>query len=288
MSSQELYWLSVDTDDLGHLPNIRGHPTRSSTPMPEWRMKGYVASDELLSAMDNFHEWITEGDRHVRIPVTLFVIAEQLDCPAFAARLDRLAKMAGITIGCHGWSHRCWSAWPEDQAGFTEMLEAARNRISEFAGSAWRPWFRAPGGYIAPWMAGPLAASGFRLDSSVNPTPLLRRKAGSGNHWGAVSDAMHRAGIVEREWHTLRPLLLPALPATGPALTLPILGLLARNAWRRSTKVGRIASEELVEDVDIPVTALYWHLLDHGRSAGCWSPPLHPSVEGIPSTKTND
>jgi len=275
MSSEGLYWLSVDTDDIDHLPSIRGHPTRSSTAMPEWRMRGYVASDELLSAMDNFHDWITGGENgKIRVPVTLFVIAEQLDCPAFAARIDRLAKMDGITIGCHGWSHRCWSAWPEDSAGFFDMLVAARNRISEFAGPAWRPWFRAPGGYIAPWMAGPLAACGFRVDSSVNPTPLLRRKAGRGNDWAAVRDAMSRAGIVEREWRTLRPLLLPALPATGPALSFPILGMLARNAWRRSTKVGQIASEESVENEKTPVIALYWHLRDHARAGGRWTPPI--------------
>ena len=267
-------WLSVDTDDCCHLPKQRGHPLRSSGPEMGWRTTGYAASTELLQATDRFIEWVRDGP-----PVTVFLIAEQLDCFVFTQRMEVLRGLDNITFGCHGWGHRCWSAWQPDVEDFTEMLSAAKQRIETFAGTSFRPWFRAPGGYIAPWMAAPLAAGGFRLDSSINPTWLLRSKAGGGRDWAAVHDAMRRAGIVEREWRTLRPLISPALPATGPALSLPILGPLARKAWRRSTKANRVASTEQVEDGEVTMSTLYWHLLDHGRDDGRWSPPLHPTLE---------
>ena len=41
-------WLSVDSDDLIHLPSNRGHPNRSSIPMPTWKTEGYQASQQLL------------------------------------------------------------------------------------------------------------------------------------------------------------------------------------------------------------------------------------------------
>ena len=113
-------WLSVDTDDEIHLPSQRGHPYRSSKSMATWRTEGYRASPRLLDATDRFIEWVEGGPK-----VTLFLIAEQLDCPEFTQRLDQLLVMPNILFACHGWGHRCWSAWPEDVTGFSEMLVAA-------------------------------------------------------------------------------------------------------------------------------------------------------------------
>ncbi len=252
-------WLSVDTDDLVHLPSQRGHPHRSSEAMPNWRTEGYRASAKLLAATDRFIEWVMDGP-----PTTVFLIAEQLDCPDFTSRMDTLLNMPNISFACHGWGHRCWSAWPEDVSGFTEMLTVSRNRISDYAGSSWRPWFRAPGGYIANWMAGPLAAAGFRLDSSVNPSRWVNRKMGG--NWSAVQNSIVQCGIVERPWLTTR-----FGPACGPALHLFPFSLFAKGAWKRNSAT--ISDDPEHENV----TALYWHLLDHARASGRWEPPLNQS-----------
>ncbi|MEE2746842.1 MAG: hypothetical protein VX473_00010 [Candidatus Thermoplasmatota archaeon] len=249
-------WLSVDTDDIVHLPSNRGHPHRSSEPMLEWKTEGYRASKRLLDAMDLFVEWVRDGPH-----VTLFVIAEQLDCPEFTKRMDNLLMMPNILIACHGWGHRCWSAWPEDTVNFSEMLISARDRISNYAGDSWRPWFRAPGGYVAPWMAGPLAGAGFRLDSSVNPSRWVNRKMGG--DWSKVQRSMEECGLIEVPWLTTR-----IGPACGPALSLFPFSLLAGRAWKRhSSSITNNPENEIS-------TALYWHILDHGRKSGRWKPPL--------------
>ena len=253
-------WLSVDTDDVIHFPSKRGHPHRSSQSMPHWRTDGYRATNRLLMATDYFIDWVENGPA-----VTVFLIAEQLDCPEFTKRLDRLLKMSNITIACHGWGHRCWSAWPEDLEAFSEMLATARDRISKYAGPSWRPWFRAPGGYIAPWMAGPLAAAGFRLDSSVNPSKWVNRKMGG--NWFKVSQSMRQNGLTERPWLTS---ILG--PACGPALSLFPFSFLAKRAWKSNSN--SITNNPESEDV----VTLYWHLLDHGRKSGKWKPPLAKSM----------
>ncbi|MBJ03227.1 MAG: hypothetical protein CMB65_00790 [Euryarchaeota archaeon] len=252
-------WLSVDSDDLIHLPSCRGHPHRSSIPMPTWKTDGYVASEELLEATDAFLQWVENGPE-----VTIFLIAEQLDCPEFTKRMQRLLQLPNILFACHGWGHRCWSAWPENTTEFSEMLIASRDRISAFAGDSWRPWFRAPGGYIAPWMAASLAGAGFRLDSSVNPSRWVIRKMRG--HWSQVMQSMEQCGVIERPWLTTI-----FGPACGPALRLYPFRLLAIGAWKRHSK-------QIVKDPESSeVTTLYWHILDHGRKSGRWTPPLSKS-----------
>jgi len=249
-------WLSVDTDDLIHLPSNRGHPHRSSEPMPSWHTQGYRATERLLEATDRFIEWAQEGP-----PITVFLIAEQLDCPDFTKRMDAMLSMSNISIACHGWGHRCWSAWPEDNQAFSQMLVAARDRISAYAGKSWRPWFRAPGGYVESWMAGPLAGAGFRLDSSVNPSRWVNRKMGG--DWSKVKRSMEDCGVIERPWLTTM-----IGPACGPALSLFPFSLFAKGAWMKNSKsiTGNPENESSV--------ALYWHLLDHGRKSGRWQPPI--------------
>lgn len=249
-------WLSVDTDDLIHLPSNRGHPHRSSEPMPSWHTQGYRATKRLLEATDRFIEWAQEGP-----PITVFLIAEQLDCPEFTKRMDAMLAMSNISVACHGWGHRCWSAWPEDIEAFSQMLVAARDRISAYAGESWRPWFRAPGGYVGSWMAGPLAGAGFRLDSSVNPSRWVNRKMGG--DWSKVKQSMEECGVIERPWLTTM-----IGPACGPALSLFPFSLFAKGAWKKNSK--SITSNPENESS----AALYWHLLDHGRKSGRWQPPI--------------
>ena len=75
-------WLTVDSDDLRHIPSSQGHPTRS---------KGIPhdgTSPEMLESMDYFRKWL---DR-TQVSLTIFVIADQLDDPVFAGWLRDLLE----------------------------------------------------------------------------------------------------------------------------------------------------------------------------------------------------
>ena len=62
-------WLTVDSDDLRHLPKFQGHPRRSK-PIAQERI-----SSIFQLGMQRFSEWL---DTH-NFPVTMFVIADQLE-----------------------------------------------------------------------------------------------------------------------------------------------------------------------------------------------------------------
>ena len=68
------------------------------------------------------------------------------------------------------------------------------------------------------------AEAGYLVDSSVNPSWLVKSKAG-GSTWNSVVDAMEKAGVVERSWLTRR-----TLPVNGPALFKFPLSLNAKPA----------------------------------------------------------
>ena len=217
--------------------------------------------------MDGFARWHLIQPR--QRAATIFVIADQLDDDSFREWLaELLLASPHITVACHGLNHRSWSAWGEDEKGFTTALRIAKQKIKQFAGAAWRPWFRAPAGYIAPWMSRVLASEGFTVDSSVNPSFLVERKAGKGNSWHQGKAAMESAGVVERPWLTSS-----IGPACGPALPLPILRGFAKRAWRRISSLP-LASDANISDLSREVVTVYWHLDDHARSGGTWSPPL--------------
>ena len=133
-------------------------------------------------------------------------------------------------------------------------------KIHDFAKEAYRPWFRAPAGYIAPWMAPVIAKVGFEIDSSVNPSWLVRKKAGPWKDWKAVEKALKDSGIISKPWLTKY-----SLPTCGPALSIPFLRWNAKRVWK---KLGPFVLPEESE------TTIYWHILDHGRNNGDWKPPL--------------
>ena len=149
-------WLTVDSDDLRHLPKFQGHPRRSKS-IPQDRI-----SPAFQLGMDRFAEWLETHN----FPVTIFVIADQLDDAIFSIWLSKqIEKHPQLTIACHGFSHRSWSAWGPNPALFSSKLEQATTKLRNFAGQAWRPFFRAPAGYIASWMAPVIAAHGYTIDS---------------------------------------------------------------------------------------------------------------------------
>jgi hypothetical protein len=115
-------------------------------------------------------------------------------------------------------------------------------------------------------MAPVLAKNGFEVDSSVNPSWLVKRKTGKANSWSKVEQSMKENKIVEISWKTKW-----SLPINGPALHIPILKTIAKRAWKKSEAVSSL-DKGLKSDEQI--TALYWHLLDHSRKQTTWSPPL--------------
>lgn len=256
-------WLTVDFDDHRHVPSAQGHPTRSTKPVLSTTL-----SEPYMVGLKGFERWLSSHQQ----PVTLFIIADLFTDVTFKGWLDNALEAFGdrLTVGCHGLTHRSWSAWPEDRDGFSKALGQATEILQQACGDRFRPWFRAPAGYIAPWMADVLAEQKYTVDSSVNPSWLVQKKAGKGNSWSDVTRAMSKAGVVERAWVTRL-----TLPVNGPALSLFPLWLIAKGAWKKTPALLSISTlDEAVEDPDVDLATLYWHVLDHGRNNGSWAPPL--------------
>tara|TARA_B100001248_G_scaffold233304_1_gene194741 strand:- start:20 stop:823 length:804 start_codon:yes stop_codon:yes gene_type:complete len=260
-------WLTVDCDDFRHIPKHYGHPTRSKSPLDSNEL-----SPEFKLGMRSFKNWLANHDK----PVTLFVIADALQNPEFCHWLSNLIEQFGqrITIGCHGLTHKSWSAWPEDPESFQDSITKATDEISRFAKDNFRPWFRAPAGYMAPWMVKPLIECGITVDSSINDTLLTKSKAGRGNTWAQVRAACQESSLIQREWLTKW-----RLPVNGPALSLFPLSILARRAWQSLPPV--LTTNQLsdtVENNTIQITTVYWHILDHAKLNGKWHPPVDETI----------
>jgi peptidoglycan/xylan/chitin deacetylase (PgdA/CDA1 family) len=222
--------------------------------------------------MKGFVEWLENHDK----PVTLFVIADSLEDEEFSAWLAAIINKFShrVTIGCHGLDHKSWSAWPENPDLFKQSMDEAIKIISDFAKGNYRPWFRAPAGYMAPWMIKPLSECGIIVDSSINDSILTGSKSGRGNTWQQVRNACNDVGVIEREWLTKW-----KLPVNGPALTKFPLSVIARYAWKSLPRV--ITPDNLlnvIEDKNQPVSTVYWHILDHSRNQGKWQPPIPQSI----------
>jgi peptidoglycan/xylan/chitin deacetylase (PgdA/CDA1 family) len=255
-------WLTVDTDDLRHLPIYQGHPTRSK--------KSYFGGSDNLSetfrtGWSGFLKWMDSHD----YGVTLFVITDLFDSKEFCELFeDFLTSFPGrATFGCHGHSHRSWSAWPKDNAGFSRMLETSIGILHEKAGAYYRPFFRAPSGYIAPWMAQVLSEQKIELDSSINPSWLTKRKSSSS--WPQVQQAMDEQGILERAWLTSF-----GLPCNGPALFRFPLSFNSKRAWKKTPRPLLPNELDVVSQKKASIVTLYWHILDFSREKGKWNPPL--------------
>ena len=67
-------WLTVDFDDLRHVPSAQGHPTRSKRPVT-----GNQLSEPYTSAMKSFEAWL-DTTTH---PLTLFVIADLFESVSY-------------------------------------------------------------------------------------------------------------------------------------------------------------------------------------------------------------
>jgi len=275
VSRLERTWLTIDCDDFRHVPANQGHPTRSRG---HSKHSTNDLSEQFIAGMAGFENWMKSHNH----PVTLFVIADLFESVHFTEWICSILTHFSnrITIGCHGLSHRSWSAWPEDSDGFKQALLTSSEIIKQKAGAHWRPWFRAPGGYIAPWMARVIADCDFTVDSSINPSWLVKRKAGKGNNWQEVRDSIADSKLIEREW-----LNKWGLPINGPALSLFPLSIISKMAWKKLPSILSIEQAlDAPNNPDFTLSTVYWHLLDHGRQKGTWTPPI-PSR--ILSSKNN-
>ena len=259
-------WLSLDTDDEPHHPKVSGHRTRSSSE----RVEPYVMTPRLAEAWKGYFAWRKGSGK--TLPVTLFVVAEQLDDNQFSSFLRQALEDKTVTIGCHGNKHRCWSSFGQDESGFSHELSVATSRLSRFAGSQFRFWFRAPGGYISDWMIEVLSKQGYSLDSSISRTKISSKKVSGENGFRSIIYMTKRFGLVERPWYSWI-----GIPMTGPALRLPFLRRIANRRWRLITKKSRSANESQMESHDEQIISLYWHLLDYSLKDGRWQPPIHPT-----------
>ncbi len=207
--------------------------------------------------------------------VTLFVITDLFDNKEFCDLFEEfMTSFPGrATIGCHGHTHRSWSAWPKDEVGFSRMLETSIRILCEKAGTHYRPYFRAPNGYIAPWMAQVLSEHKIQLDSSINPSWLTKRK--SSCSWPQVQHAMNEHGILERAWLTSF-----GLPCNGPALFRFPLSFNSKRAWKKIPRPLLPEDLDVVLEKNAQIVTMYWHILDFSREKGAWTPPLPDEFRG--------
>ncbi len=255
-------WLTVDTDDLRHVPSNQGHPTRSkSNPsLPD-------VSEQFRVGIQGFDAWLSTHHH----PVTLFIIADQCASGEFLKSMQSLIESYGerLTIGCHGLHHRSWSAWGEDFEGFSADLAESVRLLKHHFPNHFRKWFRAPAGYVAPWMFSILEQQGFRVDSSINPSWLVNKKYGKGNSWKTTQRAVQATTLVERPWK-----IRCTLPTCGPAQHIRGLRWNAKAAWKRLSKPLSVNEISHIEDATIELDTIYWHILDHARNNGTWTPPI--------------
>ena len=255
-------WLTIDTDDVRHVPSNQGHPTRSN-PNPTLPQ----LSEQFKSGMKGFTSWMRTHD----YPLTLFVIADQCESEEFVQLMSTLCTEFGnrIQIGCHGLHHRSWSAWPKDVEAFSRDLSKSVSILEHHFPQHFKPWFRAPAGYIASWMIPVLVEHGFVVDSSINPSWLVSKKYGKGESWKTVQSTVKESKIVERQWKTRF-----SLPTCGPAQHIMGLRWNAKRAWSRLEKPLSIKEIGFVENPKIELDTIYWHILDHARKDGTWIPPI--------------
>jgi hypothetical protein len=117
-------------------------------------------------------------------------------------------------------------------------------------------------------MAVVLKEQGFVLDTSINPSFLVRNKFGPQKNWKLVENAMCENNIIERPW-----LNSWLGPACGPALHIPGLAGVSRRLWLKKSSLSHATEKQLLTKKTNVIT-LYWHLTDHARNNGKWTPPV--------------
>ena len=255
-------WLTIDTDDLRHVPSNQGHPTRSK---PDSSLP--ALSKQFKIGILGLKSWLQTHEK----PVTLFVIADQCESDEFVHLISDLCTVFGerISIGCHGLHHRSWSAWPEDVEAFSKDIVTSVSILEQHFPHHFKRWFRAPAGYIASWMIPVLVEHSFVVDSSVNPSWLVNSKYGKGESWRTVQSSVEESTMIERPWKTRL-----SLPTCGPAQHIFGLRWNARRAWKQLPPPLGPDEIDLVENPQIDLETIYWHVLDYAKKNGTWKPQI--------------
>ena len=63
-------------------------------------------------------------------------------------------------------------------------------------------------------------------------------------------------------------------PDMWPCSTHSSLTLERQTAWKRLSKPLTVEEIYHVEDSTVELDTVYWHILDHARNNGTWTPPI--------------
>ena len=79
-----------------------------------------------------------------------------------------------------------------------------------------------------------------------------------------------------------------SLPVNGPALSLFPLSIISKMAWKKLPSILSIDQAlEAPNNPDFTLSTVYWHLLDHGRKNGNWTPPIPNRIFSLGTNQRN-
>jgi len=144
--------ISVDLDEIHHY----------------YRIHGLDAADAVSAVYSRAVPRLSDWAKQRGIPLTWFVVGEDLQVAANAEAATRLAA-GGDELGCHSYSH--W--YDLTRRPFSEMERDVQRGVAvirEKAGAK-ATGFRAPGYVVSETLLSLLLEQGFAYDSSVFPCP---------------------------------------------------------------------------------------------------------------------
>jgi peptidoglycan/xylan/chitin deacetylase (PgdA/CDA1 family) len=144
--------VSVDLDEIHHY----------------YRIHGLDAGDALSAVYGRALPRISDWARQRGVPLTWFVVGQDLQSAANAEAATRLAA-GGDELGCHSYSH--W--YDLTRRPFAEMERDVQRGVSAIRDKAGAKatGFRAPGYVVTDTLLTLLHEQGFAYDSSVFPCP---------------------------------------------------------------------------------------------------------------------
>ena len=212
-------WLTVDTDDAHHRPWRQGHPTRSKD--PDGRRTPRQPSEGWLKAIERFGDWVERSGHAARSSSFRTSWSSPMlgrlarPCSTWRAALTFAATAPATALGALAGGRG--GADGSGQAVLGQREPSASRLVLGFA-------------LLATLRLGwpsALAQAGVTVDSSVNPSRLVRRKAGPTRRWSDVTMPWLAPGCWSDHGTSIE-----AGRSVAPALHLPGLAGRARRAWR--------------------------------------------------------
>lgn len=144
--------VSVDLDETRHYASIHG-------------LNAAEHEDQVYRrAVPRLTDWASQRG----IPLTWFVVGQDLESPDNAGALSRLAS-AGDELGCHSYSHH-YDLTRRSAHEMGREIERGVSAIAERTGAK-ATGFRAPGYVVSDTLLSLLQERGLAYDSSVFPCP---------------------------------------------------------------------------------------------------------------------